>query len=61
MNKVANSMPAYPWEIADLLVGAYLESHQRSLLRSAEAKSNPGSPRDSSRPGSDGCSSQPAL
>jgi hypothetical protein len=61
MNKVENKMPAYPWEIADLLVGAYLESHQRSLLRAAEAENNPASPRDSSCPRSDGCSSQPAL
>jgi hypothetical protein len=61
MNKVANSMPAYPWEIADLLVGGYLESHQRSLSRAAEAKSKPGSTRDSSRSRSDGRSSQPAL
>jgi hypothetical protein len=59
MNKPANSMPAYPWEIADLLVGAYLERHQKLPLRVANAKSHPGSRQASDRPVGGGCSSRP--
>jgi hypothetical protein len=41
MNKAANSMPAYPRGIADLLVSSYLEKHQKRQLRAAKAKKPP--------------------
>jgi hypothetical protein len=42
MSKPVEFACAYPWEIADLLVGAYLQRHQRPESRAA----TPNRPRD---------------